>query len=524
MHFMKLLTVDPVKFDLLIVGEGLAALTLLLHLPSNIKVGVISKSKPNESASYLAQGGISAVFSVEDSIEKHIQDTLTAGDGLCNEKVVRDIVSEGTSTLHWLIEMGVPFTHENNKIHLTREGGHSMRRVAHVDDMTGRSVMQTLQVKVASLPNVTWIRQHEAVDLISHDCHVTGLVARNLANDQMTVFNASSVVLAAGGITGLYPYATNPYASQGEAVAMAWRAGANIENLEFVQFHPTAFQFENKVVSLITEAVRGEGGYLYNIKDERFMSRYASQEELAPRDIVARSIYSEMIAHQSSYVWLDITHKGRDFVEHHFPNLVKLTSQYGHDLSLTRVPVSPAAHYTCGGIAADISGQTNVNGLFAIGEVANTGLHGANRLASNSLLECVVMGKACAEAISNLQFNKKIFFPTVIKTNVSVEMLPKIKSILWNSAGIVRTRQGIQKGIQQLAAIQDNNCSALSYGKSLSLKNSYDAAYLLLKSASLRNESRGGHYNADYTNKLPISNTIIKGLHQEYSEQLLQTG
>jgi L-aspartate oxidase len=316
------------KFDLLVVGEGLAALTLLFNIPPAIKVGVISRNKFNEPSSYWAQGGISAVFSGDDNFEKHIKDTLAAGDGLCNEHVVRDIVTAGTTVLQWLIDMGVPFTRENNDIHLTREGGHSERRVAHVDDMTGRGIMQTLQAKVALLPNVTWIRQYEAVELISDGAQVTGLIAQSLADGDVTVFSAPNVVLAAGGITGLYPYATNPHASKGEAIAMAWRAGASVENLEFVQFHPTAFQVNQKVVSLITEAVRGEGGLLFNTANERFMPRYSTQEELAPRDIVARAIYSEMAAHRSPYVWLDISHKGSEFVEHHFPNLVELTRRY----------------------------------------------------------------------------------------------------------------------------------------------------------------------------------------------------
>ncbi|MBA5690309.1 L-aspartate oxidase [Rugamonas apoptosis] len=506
------------KFDLLVVGEGLAALTLLLNIPVSIKVGVISRNKFDEPSSYWAQGGISAVFSEEDDFDKHVKDTLAAGDGLCNEQVVRDIVSAGTSVLQWLIDMGVPFTRENNDIHLTREGGHSERRVAHVDDMTGRGIMQTLQAKVALLPNVTWIRQYEAVELISDGDRVTGLIAQSLSDGDVAVFNASNVVLAAGGITGLYPYATNPHASKGEAIAMAWRAGATVENLEFVQFHPTAFQVDQQVVSLITEAVRGEGGHLYNIANERFMAKYSSQEELAPRDIVARAIYSEMAAHQSPYVWLDISYKGRQFVEHHFPNLVELTRRYQRDMSSTRVPVSPAAHYTCGGIAADLHGQTSVAGLFAIGEVANCGLHGANRLASNSLLECVVMGKACAEALSGAivtdSKQASIRLPAVIETRLSLSMLPALRATLWDHAGIVRSRDGIAAGLRQLETMQLAP-SLLPYGQALRAQNIHDAAYLILHSASLRKESRGGHFNTDYRARtLPLP-TIVNGVYKK---------
>ncbi|MBC7857776.1 MAG: L-aspartate oxidase [Burkholderiaceae bacterium] len=509
------------KFDLLVVGEGLAALTLLLNIPPTIKVGVISRNKYDEPSSYWAQGGISAVFSVDDDFDKHVKDTLVAGDGLCDEQVVRSIVTAGTSVLQWLIDMGVPFTRENNDIHLTREGGHSERRVAHVDDMTGRGIMQTLQAKVALLPNVTWVRQYEVVELISDGARVTGLIGESLADGDITVFSAPNVVLAAGGITGLYPYATNPHASKGEAIAMAWRAGAAVENLEFVQFHPTAFQVDQQVVSLITEAVRGEGGHLFNIVNERFMPRYSAQQELAPRDIVARAIYSEMTAHQSPYVWLDISHQGSAFVEHHFPNLVELTRGFDCDLSRTRVPVSPAAHYTCGGVAADVSGQTSVAGLFAIGEVANCGLHGANRLASNSLLECVVMGKACAEAIAGaaVPSNQKaaIRIPAVIETSLPLPlvMLPKLRALLWQHAGIVRSRDGIQTGLRKLDAMQREPASLLPYGQALRARNIHDAAHLILHSAAQRKESRGGHFNTDYAERtLPVT-TVVDGAYKK---------
>ncbi|MFZ6847005.1 L-aspartate oxidase [Undibacterium sp. RuRC25W] len=507
------------KFDVLIVGEGLAALTLLLTLPSTIKVGVISRNKFDEPSSYWAQGGISAVFSAEDNFGKHIKDTLAAGDGLCKEQVVKDIVGAGTSVLQWLIDLGVPFTRENNDIHLTREGGHSERRVAHVDDMTGRGIMQTLQSKVALLPNVTWIRQYEVVELISDTSRVTGLIAQSLADGDVTVFSAPNVVLATGGITGLYPYATNPHASKGEAIAMAWRAGAAVENLEFVQFHPTAFQVDQKVVSLITEAVRGEGGYLYNVANERFMPKYSSQEELAPRDIVARAIYSEMAAHKSPYVWLDISHKGQQFVEHHFPNLVELTRRYNRDLSTTRVPVSPAAHYTCGGIAADLSGRTSVAGLYAVGEVANCGLHGANRLASNSLLECVVMGKACAMQItsSTIASSKKVSIqiPTIVETGLSLSMLPSLRVTLWDHAGIVRSNDGIKTGLRQLEDLQTAP-SLLPYGQALRAQNIYDAARLILLSASLRQESRGGHFNIDCNFKSNPTTSVVSGIYKKH--------
>jgi L-aspartate oxidase len=503
------------KFDLLIVGEGLASLTLLLHLPSTLKVGVVSRNKFNEPSSYWAQGGISAVFSLDDDVEKHVQDTLTAGDGICNESAVRQIVGEGARVLNWLIDMGVPFTHEHGEIHLTQEGGHSKRRVAHVDDMTGRGIMQSLQTKAAQLPNVIWIREHEAIEIISDGGTVSGVIAESLSDGEVMVFSAPLVVLATGGLTGLYQYNTNPYASKGEAIAMAWRAGADIENLEFVQFHPTAFQFDNKVVSLITEAVRGEGGYLYNAKEERFMSRYSNLEELAPRDIVARAIYSEMAAHHSSYVWLDISHRGKSFIEQHFPNLVEITKAYNCNLAIARIPVSPAAHYTCGGIATNVAGKTSVSGLYAIGEVANCGLHGANRLASNSLLECVVMGQACADAIKGNEAKPstvRLSIPNLIKTSTHDNLLTILRETLWSQAGIVRSNAGIQYGLSNIAKLKETgNFCFLPYGKVLRAQNLCDAATLVLQCIKSRKESRGGHFNVDYPGKIYKATTIIKG-------------
>lgn len=508
------------KFDLIIIGEGLAALSLILHLPENLKVGVISRNKHSESSSFYAQGGISAVYSAEDNLEKHVQDTLIAGDGLCDEKVVKQIVAEGPSALQWLIDSGIPFTEEDGLIHLTREGGHSERRVAHVDDMTGRAIMQALVQKVSLLPNIVWIRQHEALELLSDGLSVSGVITQSLIDQEISIFYSPKIVLATGGVTGLYPYATNPTAGKGEAIAMAWRAGATIENLEFIQFHPTAFLVDGKVVSLITEAVRGEGGYLYNSENMRFMEQYSSQKELAPRDVVSRAIYSEMKIHNSSHVLLDISHKGVSFVEQHFPNLTKLTNAYGVDLSTSRVPVSPAAHYTCGGIGADVTGKTSVGGLYAIGEVANSGLHGANRLASNSLLECVVMGHACAQSIQSCSASIANHNPPrpldAIETSLTDEILGELRTILWSSAGIVRTDAGLSQGLKQLVEIEGRQQRLKPYGQAVRNRNIFDAASLMLQSAAARKESRGGHFNEDHPLQSQPQKTSIDGLVKSY--------
>lgn len=500
------------RFDVLVVGEGLAALTLLMHLPPTLKIGVISRNKYDEPSSYWAQGGIAAVFSMDDNYEKHIEDTLVAGDGLCDPASVRKIVEEGENTLNWLIKQNVPFTRESGEIHLTREGGHSARRVAHVDDMTGRGIMQTLQAKAAHLPNVIWIKQYEALEIIAQGGMVNGLIAESLVDGEISVFTAPKVVLATGGLTGLYQYATNPHASKGEAIAMAARAGAAIENLEFIQFHPTTFQHKGEVISLITEAVRGEGGFLFNAENERFMAKYSPQLELAPRDIVSRAIYSEIQKSNSSFVWLDITHQGEKFVNQHFPNLVHITKQYGCDLSLHKVPVSPAAHYTCGGIAADVSGRTTVKGLYAIGEVACSGLHGANRLASNSLLECVVMGKACADAIGDEDLRLPKFLaaiPLTLESPFHPNLLNDLRKILWDHAGIVRNNESIKTGQMKLEQLQENRRTLLSYGQALRAQNIYDAASHVLACAADRKESRGGHFSTDYPSKVKPKPTRI---------------
>ncbi|MDD3267505.1 MAG: L-aspartate oxidase [Burkholderiales bacterium] len=488
------------KFDVIIVGEGLSALTTVLKLPANLKVAVISRNTYFASSSYYAQGGIASVFSPTDSIDKHIHDTVVAGDYICDESSVKKFINQGNTILQWLIDLGVPFTKSNGALHLTREGGHSERRIAHVGDMTGRSIMHTVIDHAIRLTNITWIYDHEVLDLIIISSKVSGVIVENLINKQLHKIFASKTVLATGGITGLYKYKTNINASNGEGIAMANRAGAKISNLEFIQFHPTVFQLDGRVISLITEAVRGEGGVLNNINNERFMFKYTNQGELAPRDIVSRSIYSEMKETNSSNVWLDITHKGQYFVQEHFPNLTELTAKYGFDLSKTSVPVSPAAHYTCGGIETNIAGRTNIDGLYAIGEVANSGLHGANRLASNSLLECIVMGRECANDIANsiLTIEKYHLDELMyIQNQYSVSLnnfTEQIQEILWHYAGIVRTSAGIIKGIENINQLSDYPKDLMSYADYLRCKNIRDAAMLILDSANKRLESKGCHF------------------------------
>lgn len=466
---------------------GLAALSLILHLPGNLKIGVISRNKFSESSSFYAQGGISAVFSTEDNLDKHVQDTLIAGDGICDEVAVKQIIADGPSALQWLIDAGIPFTKEDGSIHLTREGGHSERRVAHVDDMTGRAIMQNLVQKVSLLPNTAWLRQHEVLELISDGEAVSGVITQSLIDGEISIFHSTKIVLATGGITGLYPYATNPNAGKGEAIAIAWRAGATIENLEFIQFHPTEFLMDGKVVSLITEAVRGEGGYLYSSQNIRFMEQYSPQKELAPRDIVSRAIYSEM----------------------------KMTR-----VDFSRVPVSPAAHYTCAGIAADVAGRTSVKGLYAIGEVANSGLHGANRLASNSLLECVVMGRECAKSIESSEgggSNKPApAIPSQINAPLSEFIIDELRSLLWVSAGIVRNSNGMASGVDKLKEIEMRPAKSQPYGQALRNRNAFDAASLIMQSAISRNESRGGHFNEDFPSQSHPNKTSIDGVNKSY--------
>ncbi|MGH8377315.1 MAG: L-aspartate oxidase, partial [Gammaproteobacteria bacterium] len=399
------------SYDVLVLGSGAAGLTLTLRLPETCRIALVSKGPLYEGSTLYAQGGISAVLDKTDSLESHIQDTLDVGDGLCGPLAVRYVVEQGPDCIRWLINQGVKFTRDRESrdpdaFHLTREGGHSHRRVVHADDATGRAIETTLEKLVRSRSNVTLLENHIAVDLITAAkmglpeprCHGAYLLDRR--SQHVRTIGARYVVLATGGANKVYLYTTNPDSSSGDGIAMAWRAGCRIANMEFMQFHPTCLFHPSAKSFLISEAVRGEGGKLLLPDGSEFMKKFDPRAELAPRDIVARAIDHEMKRLGSDHLLLDISHKPKAFIQEHFPTIYARCLEYGYDMAKGPIPVVPAAHYTCGGVLTDLHGRTDLPGLYAIGETACTGLHGANRMASNSLLECIVLGSAAAADIA----------------------------------------------------------------------------------------------------------------------------
>lgn len=393
------------KFDVLIIGSGLAGQSAALRLASHCRVALVSKRSLEDSASGWAQGGIAAVLDSSDSIEAHIQDTLVAGAWLNDEKATRFVVENGRHAIEWLIEQGVPFTKDDAGYHLTREGGHSARRVIHVADATGSAVQDTLTRKVRANPNITVLEDHIAIDLITGDKLGTGekrcfgAYILNTQDGEVVTIGAANTMLATGGAGKVYLYTTNPDTSTGDGIAMAYRAGCRVSNMEFIQFHPTCLYHPQAKSFLISEAVRGEGGLLRLPDGTRFMPEHDDRAELAPRDIVARAIDFEMKKRGLDCVFLDISHKGEDFIRTHFPNIYARCMELGIDITQAPIPVVPAAHYTCGGVISDLNGRTDVAGLYVAGEASCTGLHGANRLASNSLLECLVFAEAVVKDI-----------------------------------------------------------------------------------------------------------------------------
>src|SRR4051812_7237556 len=407
------------KFDVAIVGSGLAGLSVALHLAQTRKVAIISKRELLDGASNWAQGGIAAVLDSGDTHDQHVADTLVAGAGLCDEAATRYIVEHGRQAIEWLIEQGVPFTRDESAelgFHLTREGGHSQRRIIHAADATGHAVQVTLEQKARSHPNITVLENHYAIDLIRSDRialnagnpHCLGLYVQDINTGKVLTLAADQTVLATGGAGKVYLYTTNPDTATGDGIAMAWRGGCRIANMEFIQFHPTCLYHPYAKSFLISEAVRGEGGLLKLPEQagasagKRFMPAHDERAELAPRDVVARAIDFEMKKRGLDYVDLDITHQPPAFLKEHFPTIYARCLEFGIDITKQPIPVVPAAHYSCGGIVTDMQGRTDMPGLYAVGETACTGLHGANRLASNSLLECLVVGRACAQFVAAL--------------------------------------------------------------------------------------------------------------------------
>lgn len=521
--------------DVLIVGSGAAGLSLALRLAQTSKVIVLSKGPVNEGSTFYAQGGIAAVFDETDSIASHIDDTLIAGAGICDRDAVEFVASNAKHCVQWLIDQGVMFdTHTlangEESYHLTREGGHSHRRILHSADATGKEVETTLVGKALNHPNIRVIERSNAVDLIISDKiglpgtrRVVGAWVWNRNLEKVETCRAKSVVLATGGASKVYQYTTNPDIASGDGIAMAWRAGCRVANLEFNQFHPTALFHPQARNFLLTEALRGEGAYLKRPDGSRFMPEFDERAELAPRDIVARAIDHEMKRLGADCMYLDISHKPEAFVRQHFPTIYEKLLGLGIDLTKDPVPVVPAAHYTCGGVMVDEHGRTDVDGLYAIGEVTYTGLHGANRMASNSLLECLVYGWSAAEDIlkrlpyaresKNLPDwdDSRVDNPdeqVVIQHNWH-----ELRLFMWDYVGIVRTTRRLERALRRITMLQqeiDEYYANFRVSNNLlELRNLVQVAELIVRCAMQRKESRGLHYTLDYPDQLAESGPSV---------------
>jgi len=523
--------------DILIIGSGAAGLGLSLHLADKARVAVLSKGPLDAGSTRYAQGGISAVLDEShDSTESHIQDTLVAGAGLCNEDSVRFTVEHGREAIDWLVGLGVPFTRKDGPdgaLHLTREGGHSHRRIAHSADATGMAIESTLIRAATEHPNIELFDHHLAVDLVtSHKLDKStpnscqGAYVLNLESGHVEVFRARFVVLATGGASRAYLYSSNPDGTTGDGIAMAWRAGCRVANMEFMQFHPTCLYHPDAKSFLISEAVRGEGGKLLLPDGSRFMENFDPRAELAPRDIVARAIDHEMKRLGADCLYLDISHKPADFIESHFPTIFARCLKLGIDMTRDPIPVVPAAHYTCGGVMTDLDAHTDVERLYAIGEVAHTGLHGANRMASNSLLECIVFAKAAANDIEKKIGNSHevLEIPPWDEQRVTdsdEEVVvshnwDELRRFMWDYVGIVRTDKRLQRARNRidllLREIDEYYSNFRITNDLIELRNLAQVSELIILSALSRKESRGLHYTLDYPDidrALEHKNTIL---------------
>ena len=526
---------EIIETDILVIGSGVAGLSFALKAHELGRIIVASKRDLHEGASFYAQGGVASVISSTDTFDAHISDTLKAGAGLCHTDIVELVVKSGPDRIGELVKMGVSFDlrDDHKSFDLGREGGHSKRRILHSEDATGRELENVLIKNCAKKSSIKMLEWHQAIDLITSEKlglpgpnRVLGAYIMDLKTGVVKTITAWAVVLATGGAGKAYLYTTNPDVATGDGVAIAWRAGAEVANLEFFQFHPTCLYHPEAKSFLISEAVRGEGALLKRIDGERFMPRYHPMAELAPRDIVARAIDQEMKTSGNDYVLLDLTDKPADFIKSRFPNIYKTLRQYGLDMTKEGIPVVPAAHYQCGGIRVDKNGATGITGLSAIGECSCTGLHGANRLASNSLLEALVFADRASIALgkSLLSLEPKVVVPpwnpgTAVKSPESVIVShnwDEIRRTMWNYVGIVRSDRRLERGSQRINFIQEEvnqyYWDFLLTGDTIELRNIATVADLIIKCAIHRKETRGLHYNLDHPEPLEEwkTDTVIK--------------
>lgn len=533
------------QFDVVIVGSGAAGLTTALQLPSHFKIAVICKQAMSSGSTPWAQGGVAAVLDEKDSIESHCQDTMTAGSHLNNQEMVNFIVENSTDSIHWLIDQGVPFTkdkvldgappetesHDHSRgFHLTKEGGHSFRRIIHAADATGAAITKTLIERTLERDNIEVFENRIAVDLIISRDHqgqsnCIGLYILNLKTERVEAFQAENTVLATGGASKAYLYTSNPDGASGDGIAMAWRAGCRVANMEFNQFHPTCLYHPHAKSFLVSEALRGEGAHLTLPNGKRFMHKFDERGELAPRDIVARAIDHEMKRLGCDHVFLDISHKPADFVKNHFPTIYERCLKFNIDITKEPIPVVPAAHYTCGGVVIDQYGRTDVRNLYAIGEVAHSGLHGANRLASNSLLECIVLGRSAAKDILKRHSQSSVTHNVPIPpwdesqvTDSDEDVIlshnwDELRRFMWDYVGIVRTTKRLERAKHRvdllLREIHEYYSNYKVTRDLVELRNLVIVADLIIRSALLRKESRGLHFTLDYPDLLPKAKDTI---------------
>lgn len=528
-------TTPELSCDVLVIGSGAAGLSVALRLAERHNVIVLSKGPVSEGSTFYAQGGIAAVFDETDSVESHVEDTLIAGAGIVERQAAEFVASNARQCVQWLIDQGVAFDMQvdaqgSESYHLTREGGHSHRRILHAADATGKEVENTLVSKALNHPNIHIIERSNAVDLIVSDKiglpgtrRVVGAWIWNRNKEIVETCHAKAVVLATGGASKVYQYTTNPDISSGDGIAMAWRAGCRVANLEFNQFHPTALFHPQARNFLLTEALRGEGAHLKRPDGTRFMSDFDPRGELAPRDVVARAIDHEMKRLGVDCMYLDISHKPEDFVRQHFPMIYEKLLGLGIDLTKDQVPIVPAAHYTCGGVMVDEHGRADVDGLYAIGEVSYTGLHGANRMASNSLLECLVYGWSAAEDIDR-RIGMTRPAPTLPAWDESrvddadervilQHNWHELRLFMWDYVGIVRTTKRLERALRRITLLQqeiDEYYANFRVSNNLlELRNLVQVAELIVRCAMERKESRGLHYTLDYPDQLPESGPTV---------------
>ncbi|MDE2277032.1 MAG: L-aspartate oxidase [Burkholderiales bacterium] len=521
-----------------VLGAGLAGLATALHLARSMPVVVLAKRSLEEGATAWAQGGIVGVLGQDDSIASHVHDTQEAGAGIVDEHTARFIAENSAAAIAWLVEAGVPFSPDPSGplgLHLTREGGHAVRRIAHAADATGRAIHDALLARAREHPNITLRERWVAVDLLTsrhlrreESPRVYGVYALDMDRGHVQTLPAAAVVLATGGAGKVYRYTTNPDTATGDGIAMAWRAGCRVANMEFIQFHPTCLYHPQERSFLITEALRGEGAHLTlpntavaGGMGARFMHAHDERGELAPRDIVARAIDFEMKKHGLDHVWLDarpiVADKGEAFLKEHFPTIHARCLQLGIDIARAPIPVVPAAHYTCGGVVTDLDGRTDLPGLYAVGETTYTGLHGANRLASNSLLECVVIGRTCAQSILRAGPVRREPLPPWDESQVEdadeqvviAHNWDELRLLMWNYVGIVRTTKRLERALHRIELLRgeiDEYYANFRVNRDLlELRNLVVCAELIVRSALRRHESRGLHFSRDYPNPLPVS-------------------